>query len=325
MSIVRSALIIGVALLAATAARAQSAVEKVSPVYTVATLLVGIGSTSSVGGRPPAADGSTTMFLTGSSPSIVDQVVQMGEDLAGLQQKLKATFQLASVHTVASMATWLSPGREMVLRSASGEQTLVVRGAGRSHGTQPPFVAVLPKEGGEAGDYERGYVAGRMAGALAANFHVKLTAGQRTVFDRPMAVALGHRSVFARLGGPDGALYFVVVAAPLSSADRARGSGAPVPEPDKRIRAPRLLSGDDPVPPAGIDLGPEGTRVVLTGTLGVNGRVSNIKVVRAAEGLTELAVAAFRARRYEPARDESGQAIEVQVAAVMLFRNRGGA
>lgn len=320
MRIGRNAFMLTLGLLSAVGAGAQTAAERDSQVYTVATLLLGTRSASTAGGPPPASDGSMTIFMASSSPLTVEQSAQIGEDLASLQEKLKATFQLARIETVASIGAWLSPGREMVLRSATGEQTLVLTGGGRSQGTQPPFVAVVPKGGAKPPGYERGYVAGRMGGGMSANFNVKLTSGATVVFDRPMAVELGQRSVFARPAGPDGALFFVVVAAPLSSADRARPIGGPTPEPDGRIRAPRLVSGDNPLLPAGIQPAADAMQVVLTGTIGIDGRVSNIKVVRAADGLTDLAVAALRDRRYEPARDDSGKAVEVQIVAVVPFK-----
>jgi hypothetical protein len=316
--------IVTVALMAAGAAVAQPAPDKSEPVYTVATLLVGTRTGAAAVGPPPSSDGSMTMFIAGTSPLTVEQSAQMGEDLASLQQKLRETFQLDRIETAGSYAGWLSSGKEMILRSATGELTLTLTGGGRIPGTQPPFVAALPKTGTEPSDYERGYVAARMGIGVSAQYSVKLTAGPRVVFDRPMAVSLGQRSVFARHAGPNGALYFVVVSAPLSAADRARPSGVAVPEPDRNILAPRLVSGEDPILPAGTPPGDD-AKVVLTATIGTDGRVSNIKVIRPAPGLTELAVAALRERRYEPARDRNGKPLEVQIAVVMPFRERAGA
>ena len=97
--------------------------------------------------------------------------------------------------------------------------------------------------------------------------------------------------------------------------------GFAVEEPSRQIRAPRVISGTEPgLTPEARAAGRKGP-VVLTATIGKDGVARNIKVVTAVEGLTELAVKALEQRRYEPARDEHGSPIVVQVAVWMPFRD----
>jgi TonB family protein len=316
--IIITAALLGAVVASAGEAWAQTAAPPDKRVYTVCTLLVGQRDARPATGSAAGAlktDGSTmTMFVGRSNPLTQAESVQVGEDLADLQEKLMGTFQLEQIEAVASLGDWMPVGREMLLQGPGTGLKLIVTASGVRAGANPPFVATTPRGGGEPSDYERGYVAGAMAGSRSAEYKVRLTTGATQVFDRSMTVALGQRSVFARQPQPNGPVYFVVVAAPLMETRAGIALGGVVGELDRPIRGPKLLSGPDPLlPPEARRAGAKGA-VILTATIGADGLVHDVKVVQAVEGVTERAVAALRLRRYEPAVDENGRPIAVQIA-----------
>ncbi len=317
----RHSVIVGaavVSVLAATAAEvgAQAADKRV---YTVCTLLVGTrnaqpatGTAANVQNR----DGSTiTMFVGASNPLKPSESVQVGEDLARLQEKLKSTFQLERIDAVASLGDWMPVGREMLLQAPKAGARLLVTASGIGAGVDPPFVPTTPRAGADVSGYEQGYAAGRNNGSRSAEYTVKLTAGDREVFDRPMNVRLGQRSVFARQVQPDGPVYFVVVAAPLMETTQGLVIGGVIAEP-RPIRGPELVSGPDPLLPPDVRARVKGS-LVLTATIAADGTVHDVKVMQPSEGVTERAVSALRARRYTPAFDENGRPIAVQIVVAV--------
>ena len=318
----RTKLIAGLAavstlLAAAAELRAQAPADK--RVYTVCTLPVGkrnaqpaTGTAANV--RKP--DGSTvTMFVGASNPLTPSESVQVGKDLAELQEKLKATFQLEQIEAVASLGDWMPVGREVLLQAPRDGARLLVTASGIGTGVDPPFVATTPRAGGEVSGYEQGYAAARNNVSRSAEYTIRLTAGASDVFDRPMTVPLGQRRVFARQPQPNGAVYFVVVAAPLMQTRQGLAIGGVIGEP-RPIRGPHLVSGPDPLLPADVRARINGT-LILTATIGVDGAVQDVKVVQPAEGVTERAVSALRVRRYDPALDENGRPIVVQIVVAI--------
>ncbi|MGE5360704.1 MAG: energy transducer TonB [Bacteroidales bacterium] len=317
----RTRLIAGAAavtVLIATAAevRAQAAADK--RVYTVCTLLVGkrnaqraTGTAAHVQNR----DGSTiTMFAGPSNPLTPSESVQLGKDLAQLQEKLKTTFQLEQIEVVASLADWMTVGREMLLPAPRAGGRLLVTAAAMG-GVEPPFVPTTPRGGGAVSGYEEGYAIGRNNASLAAQYNVTLTAGGSEVLDRPMTVRLGTRSVFARQPQPNGPVYFVVVAAPMMETKQGITVGGVVGEP-RPIRGPELVSGPDPLLPDDVRARIKGT-LILTATIGADGTVRDVTVTQPAEGVTERAVSALRLRKYAPALDENGRPIAVQIVVAL--------
>ncbi len=305
-----------VLLVAAAEVGAQAADTRV---YTVCTLLVGKRNAQPVtdtAAKVQTHDGSTiTMFVGASNPLTPSESVQVGQDLAQLQEKLKATFQLEQIQAVASLGDWMPVGREMLLQAPKAGARLLVTASGIGAGLDPPFVATTPRAGGEASGYEQGYAAGRNAASRSAEYTVKLTAGAYDVFDRPMKVALGQRSVFARQPQPGGPVYFVVVGAPLMETRQGLAVGGVVGEP-RAIRGPQLVSGPDPLLPDDVRARIKGT-LILTATIDADGTVHDVKVAQPAEGVTERAVSALRSRRYAPALDENGRPVPVQIVVAI--------
>jgi hypothetical protein len=308
-----------VSMLLATAVevRAQASADK--RVYTVCTLLVGkrnaqraTGTAANVQNR----DGSTiTMFAGASNPLTPSESVQVGKDLAELQEKLKATFQLEQIEAVASLGDWMPVGREMLLQAPKVGAQLLVTASVIGTGVEPPFVPTTPRAGGEVSGYEQGYAAAVNNASRSAQYKVTLTAGGYEVFDRPMTVRLGQRSVFARQPQPDGPVYFMVVAAPLMETKQGLAVGGVIGEP-RPIRGPQLVSGPDPLLPSDVRARIKGS-LILTATIGADGTVHDVKVVQPAEGVSERAVSALRLRRYAPARDENGRPITVQIVVAI--------
>ncbi len=316
------------AMLSTAAARAQEAQPKDQPVYTVCTLLAGTRATQPPGTQakaPQSSDGSTSMVVRQSNPLRTEEMLRIGEDVSDLQAKLKTAFQFDEARTIASLGDWMPAGREMVIQGRTGGPTLSVTALGVVAGTEPPFVAVAPKKGGRAADYERGYVAAKMSLSHVAEYRVRLTDGNAVVLDKTMRVPLGQRTVFARQPGPAGPMYVVVVAAPLPPGGSPRSIGAQVAEPNPLIRAPRLLSGGDLVLPPEARTAGLKERIVLTATVGTDGLAREIKVMQPWQGLSdrvkEWAVQALKQRRYEPARDGAGTPMEVQIVVTIPVRD----
>ena len=316
------------ALFLPAVARPQGDKPKDQPVYTVCTLLAGTRATQPPGTPPKTprtSDGSTTMVIGQSNPLRTEEMLQMGENVSDLQAKLKTAFQFDDVRAVSSLGDWMPAGREMVIQGRTGEPTLSVTALGVATGTEPPFVAVAPKRGGQAPDYERGYVAAKMSLSSVAEYRVRLTDGNVVILDKTMRVPIGQRTVFARQPAPVGPMYVVVVAAPLPPGGSPREIGAQVVEPNPLIRAPRLLSGGDLVLPPDARAAGLKERIVLTATVGTDGLARDIKVVHPSQGLSERvkawAVQALKQRRYEPARDGTGTPMEVQIVVTIPVRD----
>lgn len=88
------------------------------------------------------------------------------------------------------------------------------------------------------------------------------------------------------------------------------------------IRPPKLISSVQPVPSPGARAAGLKGPVILSGTIGPDGTVQNIKVLKSVEGLDDIAMAAFRQWRYEsPALDEAGKPVDVRVTVVFPFRD----
>ena len=311
--------------LSTTAARAQQGQPQNQPVYTVCTLLVGTRSVQRPGTAPRPAEGSMWMMAGRSNPLRTEEMLKMGENIADLQAKLKATFQFDEVRADTSLGEWMPAGHEMVIRGRTGEPKLVVTARGVAPGTEPPFVAVTPKRGGAASDYERGYVAAKMSLGGVAEYRVRLTDSAGVILDRVMRVPLGQRTIFSRMPPAGGPMYIVVVTAPLPPGGSASAMGASVVEPDPTIVAPRLLSGGELVLPPELKSAGLKERIILTATIGTDGLARNIEFALSSRSLPEKvkqwAVQALKQRRYEPARDGTGTLMEVQIAVTIPVRD----
>ena len=364
-------------VIAAGLARAQTPQPQVdpAPVYTICTLMVG--------GPPPGQAPQAMMTALSTSKLSALEAAQYAENVAQLQEKLKAAFHLDTVDVVSSFGDWMSPGREMVLETPGGGPKLVVKADGV---TEQPTAAV---------SWTTGVTTFVNSGRKSANYNVRLTAGSTVVLERPWPVTLGSRSILARQVEADGPLYFVVIAVPMpgvpmptslgyefqdktngfiasgaglsggvaggsgrgvmggvgsgsgrgvaggvgggsgrgvaggvtgsgSGVGGATGAGVLQLKTALRgiVRPPKLLSSIQPTLSAEARAAGLKGPVILSGTIGPDGTVQNIKVLKSVEGLNDIAIAAFRQWRYEaPALDENGKPVEVRVTVAFPFRD----
>ena len=366
---------------AAVSARAQTPQPQIdqTPVYTICTLMVG--------GAPPSQAPQAMMTTLSTSKLSALEAAQYAENVAQLQEKLKAAFHLDNVDVVSSFGDWMSPGREMVLEAPGGGPRLIVKAEGV---TEQPTAAV---------SWTTGTTTLVNPGRKSANYSVRLTAGSTVVLDRPWPVTLGSRSILARQVEADGPLYFVVVAVPTpgapmptvlgyefqnktngmvaSGAGLRGGVGGGVAGGSGRgvavgvgvgsgsgvaggtaggggvaggvtgsgrgvgggtgagvvgfqattmtsgvVRPPKLLSSIQPTLSAEARAAGLKGPVILSGTIGRDGTVQNIKVLKSVEALDDIAIAAFRQWRYEaPALDENGKLAEIRVTVAFPFRD----
>jgi TonB family protein len=349
--------------LTAVNARAQTPQPQIdqTPVYTICTLLVGTTA-------PGAEQQGVTMALSSAGfPAL--EAAQYAENLADLQEKLKATFRLDRLDVLTSFGDWMSPGREMVLEGPGTDLKLVVKAEGVTEQT-----IGVPSRGADGS-----VTFATTPGKKSANYGVRLTSGATVVLDRAWPVALGSRSILARQVTLNGAIYFIVIAAPLPGTPMRTSVGIQaqaytIHQADKSgtasagatggtvggasggtggavaggvsgsasagggvaggitqmniggaggtIRPPKLIHSIQPtLPPEARAAGIKGP-VILTGKIAPNGYVQDIKVTKGVDGLTDLAIAAFRQWRYEPpALDASGTPVTIQISVVFPFRD----
>lgn len=183
----------------ATLAQTQSQPQvDYTPVYTICTLLVGTN-------MPGAESGGVVVTLSGSKLSTLEAAESV-ENLADLQEKLKATFRLDQLAVISSYGDMMSPGREMVLEGAGSNAKLVVTGQGVTE-TAPTPVTV---HRGDGTSYTTTKAATKYAG-----YSLLLTSGTSVALQKPWSVTLGTRTILARQVQLNGPIYFIVIATPI--------------------------------------------------------------------------------------------------------------
>ncbi len=147
--------------------------------------------------------------------------------------------------------------------------------------------------------------------ADVATYQVRLESHGALLAAPTVAVRVGGRAVVATRDG-DRAPYAFVVLAPRS----------PMPEPVKAGSSePRVVEKVAPVYPAAARKAHVQGVVLLDCTVGTDGRVKRIDVLKAQpDGLTEAAVEAVSRWRYEPVRDEQGRPVEETIVVTITFR-----
>ena len=301
----------GAATARAQTPQAQPQIDP-TPVYTICTLLVGTAT-------PGTEQQGVTMALSSSNLSALE-AAQYAENLADLQEKLKATFRLDRVDVLSSFGDWMSPGRDMVLEAPGGGSKLVVTAQG-----------VTEQSSGQPVRNRDGSVTFVVRpGTKSANFNVRLTAGANVVFEKPWPVTLGSRSILARQAELNSPIYFIVIAAPIPGtpmhtnvgieaqayrvyqADRdaaaaARGVGVAIggarsvgggvagtvtqmktAGAGSVVRPPKLIHSIQPTLPADARAAGLKGPVILSGTIGPDGSIQNVKVLKSVEGLDDI-------------------------------------
>lgn len=147
--------------------------------------------------------------------------------------------------------------------------------------------------------------------ADVATYRVRLEESGKILAEPTVAIRIGGRAVVATRDGERAPYAFVVLAPryPLP-----RHVGGSVPE-------PRRIEAVAPIYPEGARKARVQGKVLLDCSIGRDGRVTRIDVLKAQpDGLTEAAIDAVRRWRYEPVRDEEGHPVETTMTITINFR-----
>ncbi len=315
-------------------ARAQTPQPQIdsTPIYTICTLLVG-------GPVPPAGGDAIVTALSAAKLSAIE-AAEFAENIAELQEKLKAAFHLEQLDVVSSYGDWMSPAREMVLEGGGSGLKLVVTSGGVTQ--YPDSEATVHRGDGTS------YVTKRI-GRKGAQYTFSLTSSGRILFQKEWSATPGMRTVIARQAESGGPLYFIVLSLPLPGVSMSttfgmelqgttvnvvtserlisgtggpgKGSGTGVGI-GHELRAPKQLYAPQPTLSPDMRAARLKGPVILSGWIAADGGVQNIKVLKSVEGLDEIATAAFRQWRYEaPPLGSDGKPVPIQVTVVFPFRD----
>jgi len=335
----------------AATVRAQTPQPQVdpTPVYTICTLMVGA--------PPPSWQPQSTITLSASKLSALE-AAEYVENVAELQDKLKSTFRLEQLDVVSSFGDWMSPGREMVLEEPSGALRLIVRAEGV---TEPEQVTVRGADGTFSLVSRPSAKTANYSVQLASGANLifkkawSVPLGSRNILARqaeangplyfvvitvpapgaPMQTILGFqmqgpttgassavrgvaereagevgRAVSAARGVSGGAERGVVV---VDGKVGASGAGT--------IRGPKLIYSIRPTLSAEARAAGLKGPAILMGIIAEDGSVRDVKVLKGVEGLDDIAIAAFSRWRYEPAVDQNGKPMQVQVVIALVFKD----
>jgi len=172
-----------------------------TPIYTICTLLV--GSALPAPANHETATGAM-VTLANSTLSTLESAEYV-EDLADLQEKLKAAFHLEQLDVVASYADWVAPGREMVLEGGGTGLKLVVTPVGTKGYAETGVVV----HRGEGTSYST-----KRQRADSTEYDLVLTSSGKSLLKKSWTVTSGTRTVLARQAEANGPLYFVVLTLP---------------------------------------------------------------------------------------------------------------
>ncbi len=149
----------------------------------------------------------------------------------------------------------------------------------------------------------------------SATYRIALTEGGKLLAEPVIRVQRGGRAI---VGGRDGeaAPYVFLLVEPFPPLP----DGAQAADATKDITQPKILKKVSPVyPDEARQAGFEGI-VLLQATVGTNGRVAGLEVLRGEPmGLSEAAIAAVRQWEWEPARNAKGQAVQVAMTLTIRF------
>jgi len=225
-----------------------------------------------------------TFVLTPDRP----ELLKYSEDLADLKSELKRSFRLESLDTFANTGIQLVPGQEYIVN--------------------PPDVAAPGTNLGVA-------VTLTQLEGETATFSVRLFQKDQELAQPVVKIERGGRAIVGKNVGPDRQV-FVVLVVPRS---QPQGSQAPGVS-GKPVQLPRVL----------VEVKPQYTRellqeglagkVVLTCTVGIDGRPSDPLVVESSdERFNPQALEALKHWLFEPARDGSGKAVPFTVTIEFTF------
>ena len=154
---------------------AQSAGAASAPVVTTCTLLLG---RPAGGAAPGAAPNRQPVESASQGPLSGPNAGRASKDLVQLSDRLRASFNLATMELSASVSAAMSLNQEVSALGTGGFRLLVTPTA---------------------------------IGGKEVTYQVRVLRGARAVLDKAMVVERGHRTMFAKQTGNDGETAFVVI------------------------------------------------------------------------------------------------------------------
>ena len=228
-----------------------------------------------------------TFVLTPDRP----ELVKYSEDLADLKAELKRSFRLESLDTFASTGVELVLGQECIVNS--------------------------PDAAAPGADLGVAITLTRLEGETAI-FRVRLFQKDQELAQPMVRIDRGGRAIVGKNAGPDRQV-FVVLMVPQAQPQRGQASGAS----SKPAQMPRVLVEEKPQYTSELLQERLAGKVVLTCTVGIDGKTSDPRVVESTDQrFNPRAMEALKHWIFEPARDASGKAIPFSVTIEFTFTPR---
>lgn len=228
-----------------------------------------------------------TFVLTPDRP----ELLKYSEDLADLKTELKRSFRLESLDTFASTGVELVLGQEYIVKSPDAA----------APGADLGVAVTLTKLEGET-----------------ATFSVRLFQKDHELAEPVVKIERGGRAIVGKNAGADRQV-FVVLVVPRSQPQGSQASGVS----SKPAQMPRVLVEEKPQYTSELLHERLAGKVVLTCTVGIDGRTSDPRVVESTDQrFNPQALEALKHWIFEPARDASGKAIPFSVTIEFTFTPR---
>lgn len=232
-------------------------------------------------GRPEAgATGESILVVPGTVIATGRTAEQQATDILRVVDELKQAYRLPVVETSASAMVSLKPGESGKAPSIEGGPEVKV-----------DLLAL---------DDEK------------ATYRLTLAEAGKTLAQPTLTVRRGGRAI---VGSQDGeaAPYLFLVLEPLPYTPPHEAGGGPISE-------PKLVSKVLPKYPAEAKQTRLEGIVLLQATVGADGAVTGVKVLRGEpSGLTEAATEALKQWRYEPAHNSAGKPVAVVMTITFRF------
>lgn len=226
-----------------------------------------------------------TVFSLESEPAGVGDL-EYPQRIAGLTDKIQRALSLGEVEVLYTFPT----------RTTVGEETEL----------PPPSATSAIRVTVEL----QGYNESR------ATYEVRIGEGREVYAESVVSIERGKQAVVGGLDGEEAPYLFLVVS-PSASRDREKGPRFVVGD----VVPPRRIEGPAPqYTPVARTARIQGV-VIVQALIGVDGRIHELKVLKGLPmGLSEAAAEAIREWRFEPARDESGNPVDVYYNLTVNFR-----
>lgn len=236
-------------------------------------------------GQPvlPQGEHPTVDIVPGTViPSGSQSSAASGNGYASMYRKLRETYRLQWLATEKRELLDLTPGKEHRLPLVAPDLEAAI---------------ILREVDGEHASYEVRFLE---QGKVVAQPTVKVT-----------------RGTWATIGSRDGeaAPYLFLLLGPWTADDEGLARA------QKDFALPKLINRTAPVYPEAARQARITGLVVLRGTIGVDGAVSNIRVVESPDDeLSKAATQAFAAWRYEPGKNQKGEPVPFEYTITIAFK-----